>query len=364
MSIPKSAIFVIIGLVTIIGSYFVMDLVTGGSLERNLRNVLGRMEVVYLEKYSGYLTDEDYWKVEDPLHRGQLPNQKQISGVGYAKGSTIALPEITGSTGLGDSWNRKFYELGISQTPLNITAKALFVEDSSINYHSQFAPIFHEGIVVFSDASSILKAIDVSSGHLAWKRDTGSRRIAKRGGAVFTKEGKAYLLVGAGEYLKCIRLDDGLDCRDFLGGGVKLSGPTLTPPRVTSEGLVIVATLSPAVDIINLQNGDKINSISLTPEEVDLPPRAGGLPNLYRGGRPWSGLALDEERNLAYLTTSNPAPVLVGYDRPGDNLLSSSLVVLDLERGEVHCSFQDVKHDLWDLDIAAPPVLSRVLKTG
>ncbi len=71
----------------------------------------------------------------------------------------------------------------------------------------------------------------------------------------------------------------------------------------------------------------------------------------------WTTITADLERGLVFLPVSTPSPDYFGGDRPGDNLFSDSLVVLDAETGERRWHFQTVHHDLWDYDLASPPVL-------
>ncbi|MCA9512654.1 MAG: pyrroloquinoline quinone-dependent dehydrogenase [Myxococcales bacterium] len=74
----------------------------------------------------------------------------------------------------------------------------------------------------------------------------------------------------------------------------------------------------------------------------------------------WSTMVADLERNLVFLPVTSASPDFWGGDRPGDNLYSDSVVALDAATGAVRWHFQTVHHDLWDYDLAAPPVLARL----
>jgi glucose dehydrogenase len=43
--------------------------------------------------------------------------------------------------------------------------------------------------------------------------------------------------------------------------------------------------------------------------------------------------------------------------RKGDNLFSVSTVAIDVKTGKYRWHFQHVHHDIWDYDVATPPVL-------
>jgi quinoprotein glucose dehydrogenase len=51
-------------------------------------------------------------------------------------------------------------------------------------------------------------------------------------------------------------------------------------------------------------------------------------------------------------------------DRPGDDLYANSVVAIDLHSGEVRWHFQHVRHDLWDYDTPAQPILFDWRKDG
>ena len=53
-----------------------------------------------------------------------------------------------------------------------------------------------------------------------------------------------------------------------------------------------------------------------------------------------------------------------GGDREGDNLFSSSLVAADANTGKYLWHFQLVHHDIWDADVANPPMLIDVKQRG
>lgn len=75
------------------------------------------------------------------------------------------------------------------------------------------------------------------------------------------------------------------------------------------------------------------------------------------GGSLWMTPAYDPSLGLLYLGTGNPAPQNFGLTRPGDNLYTMCLVALDIHTGKLRWYFQQVPHDEWGYDVAAPPFL-------
>ncbi len=78
----------------------------------------------------------------------------------------------------------------------------------------------------------------------------------------------------------------------------------------------------------------------------------------------WSTITADLERGLVFLPVSTPSPDFYGGNRPGANLYSDSIVALEAATGERVWHFQTVHHDLWDYDLAAPPVLVTLGRDG
>ena len=75
------------------------------------------------------------------------------------------------------------------------------------------------------------------------------------------------------------------------------------------------------------------------------------------GGGVYSSFALDTETGILYSPTGNPGPDFVASYRPGDNLYTSSIVMLDARTGALRGHHQLVKNDFHDWDLAASPIL-------
>jgi quinoprotein glucose dehydrogenase len=78
----------------------------------------------------------------------------------------------------------------------------------------------------------------------------------------------------------------------------------------------------------------------------------------------WSTITADLERGVVYLPVATASPDFYGGDRIGANVYSDSVVALEAATGRPRWHFQTVHHDLWDYDLAAPPVLVRVRVSG
>ena len=75
------------------------------------------------------------------------------------------------------------------------------------------------------------------------------------------------------------------------------------------------------------------------------------------GGGVYSSFALDTDTGILYSPTGNPGPDFVAAHRSGDNLFTSSIVMLDARTGALRGHHQLVKNDFHDWDLAASPIL-------
>ncbi len=77
------------------------------------------------------------------------------------------------------------------------------------------------------------------------------------------------------------------------------------------------------------------------------------------GGATWTAYSLDPEKGLLYVPGGNPAPDFVKGLRPGDNLYTGSLVILDAKTGAYKAHVPISPNDYHDWDVSGPPALVR-----
>ena len=71
----------------------------------------------------------------------------------------------------------------------------------------------------------------------------------------------------------------------------------------------------------------------------------------------WMNPTIDVANRQVIFGTGNPNPDWGGGKRGGDNLYSCAVVSLNADQGTLNWYFQEVRHDLWDYDQAAAPIL-------
>ena len=75
------------------------------------------------------------------------------------------------------------------------------------------------------------------------------------------------------------------------------------------------------------------------------------------GGASWSTITVDPATRRLYVPVGNPNPDTDGNVRPGANLYTESVVVLDADTGRLAWYVQQVPHDVHDWDTAAAPAI-------
>lgn len=78
----------------------------------------------------------------------------------------------------------------------------------------------------------------------------------------------------------------------------------------------------------------------------------------------WSMMSCDPALGVVYLPVTAPSSHFYGGLRPGDNLFGTSLVAVDARTGERKWHFQTVRHDIWDYDLPAAPVVADIIVDG
>jgi len=142
---------------------------------------------------------------------------------------------------------------------------------------------------------------------------------------------------------------------------VKLKKRCKIAPVIIKNKLII-ATVEPALEVYDLLNGKLLWKYYLKKKFKNK--RVGGKRYDYSGGNPWGGISADVERGIVFLTTGNAGFYFDGINRPGDNKYSNSVIAIDIINKKKLWDFQEIAHDIWNLDIPAPPIVTSINKNG
>jgi len=209
----------------------------------------------------------------------------------------------------------------------------------------QSTPIFTGKYLIISTLNGEIHAIKPDNGKLIWKTKlkapVGRRGFAFANGVIFTptRNGVVALKEKDGS------IDISLGKNGYFGEDI-----SLVPPIIHNDK-VFIATLNNGIKSYNISDSFLNWSTQISPKKIA--PSDGKI-------RIWSGFSFDEKTNTLFAVTSNMGGI-VGNDRHIiENDYSSSLIAIDSDSGNIEWSFQDVKNDLWDFDIAGPPMITDI----
>jgi alcohol dehydrogenase (cytochrome c) len=255
-------------------------------------------------------------------------------------------------------------------------------------------PVVYNGVMYLTTAYNHLFAVNARTGKLIWRYDQKLGTTIFCCGPVNRGVAVAYGNVYMGT------LDAQLVVLDAATGAVKWTrqvadptlGYSLTLAPIVYKNIVIVGTsgaeygIRGFVQAYDAQTGAPLwrwysipetgwegKWATTTPEgeplHRDIAKEKAAFPKykdawMHGGGSMWQAPAIDPELNLIYMGIGNPSPDLDGAIRPGDNLYTESIVAVNAANGQLAWYYQEVPHDVWDLDQTSPPLLFNVTVNG
>jgi quinoprotein glucose dehydrogenase len=250
----------------------------------------------------------------------------------------------------------------------------------------QTSPIVVDGVLYGLTPSQKVFALNAATGQLLWKFDSGTKGTQPDRGLAYWSDGKEKkILVGVmnfvyaldaatGKPIPSFGKDGRIDLREDLGRDPSAQSIYMTSPAVIYKDLMIVggreAETLPAspgdVRAYEVRSGKLRWSFHTIPHPGEFgydtwPKEAWKTSGAANN---WAGMTVDVARGIVFVPTGSAAFDFYGADRVGDDLFANCLIALNAQTGERIWHFQGVKHDLWDRDFPAPPVLLTVERDG
>lgn len=305
---------------------------------------------------------------DDPAAREALPPFRSIPGLDPTNhpGSRAAAGRFdTWYRSHGDDSSSKFSSLdqintrNVAQLEVAWTyaTGSELGDPSKIGLTVETNPVMAHGRLFTTSIDGFLICLDAASGLELWRLRLPAP-VARRG-MVWEPNAdlaKSRLFVPAGDGVYAVNPASGQVLKEFGSNGQVGDQLALIPPTIVN-GRLIVAFVTSAIEAYDLRTGALLWSRSVFARSDKR-----GT-DLY-GGVPWGGMSSDPVRAAVYVSTGNPRPELVGTSRPGANRHSCSVLAISVDTGEILWSSQEVSHDLWDLDIPSPPVLTTITRGG
>jgi len=230
-------------------------------------------------------------------------------------------------------------------------------------------PIVIGDTVYLQDLSSSVVALDRATGRVRWRHAFASPTLGPNG--VSVADG---LVLGATSST-AFALDAATGRLRWQLRLVRGPGEGIDIAPIVWDHLLLISTV-PGAGFTNFYAGGNrgvlwaLDDRTGTPRwSFDTTQGLWGNPRLNSGGGSWHPPAVDGEGRL-YWAVGNPAPwpgvpgFPNGSSRPGPNLYTDSLVVLDGRTGRLLWHWQAIPHDLRNWDLHLPPVLARFTIDG
>ncbi len=226
-----------------------------------------------------------------------------------------------------------------------------------INGDIQSNPIFADDKIIMPSTGNSIIAIDPSNGKKLWEFATDSKPA--RRGLIYNNSKEPLLFFCSMKSLYSLNANTGQVNYKFGNSGLVKIKKNCSVAPIIIENNLIIATFEPALEVYDIKTG-KLNWKYYLKEKIKS--RHGGKRYDYSGGNPWGGISADIGRKIVFLTTGNPGVYLQGINRPGRNKFANSVIAIDIKNKKKLWDFQEVEHDIWNRDIPAPPILTRIKK--
>jgi glucose dehydrogenase/cytochrome c5 len=260
-------------------------------------------------------------------------------------------------------------------------------------------PIMVDGVLYVANGVALLEAFDATTGKTKWVQKPFPKSLKEaagqsvRGVEYWRNGSEERIILVRGEYLYSVDAKTGEPDQNFgERGRTWLNRRTLqnatffaTNGPLVANGVIVVGGNGGGV--VGGGYGDDGIQKEAAPDDIrgfdvrtgkllwtfHIMPRE-GEPGLETWGKEswryvgnmgnWGPMTVDEKLGYVYVPLTAPTIAYYGGHRPGKNYYSNSLVALNAKTGKLMWFFQTVHHDLWDYDLASPPILGDITVNG
>ncbi len=220
-------------------------------------------------------------------------------------------------------------------------------------------PVVYRGVTYITTPSSTI-AFDAATCKERWRYDRKPKSLEiwppNRGVAI--KDGRVVRATTDG-YLFALDLETGKPLWERKIVASEKNEGSFNMAPVIFENLVLIGLgiseqgIKGWIGAFKLENGEQVWRFNTVPDAEEPGAETWGNADamLKGGGAVWGPLSLDSDAGLVYVPVANPAPDLYDDLRPGANLYTSAMIVLDARTGRLKWYYQAVPHDTHDYDL-------------
>jgi alcohol dehydrogenase (cytochrome c) len=237
--------------------------------------------------------------------------------------------------------------------------RATCIYRANVSGSFQSSPLVYKGILYFT-VDNVTVAIDAATCREKWTStwEMKATPLSKTNRGVAIQDGRVVRGTPDG-FLIALNMADG-----SVLWSQKIADPAksqyLSMPPLIIDDMIIYGPAGADwgekgwIGAFRLQTGEPMWKFNLIPDanEPGADSWKDAASREHGGASQWTPLAYDAKTKLLYVPVGNPAPDFFGDARPGDNLYTNSLVVLDAPSGALRWYKQFGPNDVNDRDLS------------
>ncbi|MGH9846826.1 MAG: PQQ-binding-like beta-propeller repeat protein [Blastocatellia bacterium] len=244
----------------------------------------------------------------------------------------------------------------------NLRPACIYQAGDTKAFHNN--PVVYRGVMYITTSLSTI-ALDAANCRVRWRHNWKPKSIEvhppNRGVAI--KDGRVVRATTDG-YLFALDIETGKPLWERRVVRSEKNEGSFNMAPVIFEDLVLLGLgiseqgVKGWIGAFKLETGEPVWRFNTVPDagEPGAETWGTGDARLKGGGAVWAPLSLDPAAGLVYVPVGNPAPDFHKDFRPGTNLYTNSMVVLDVRTDKLKWFHQTVPQDThdWDLTQASP----------
>ena len=304
----------------------------------------------------------DYWAIEDATARAALPEFKTLPAATDDE-LTSALPidpvpYRTWTRSNGDDASSRYSSLDqINRDNVHRLQPIWTWRSGDGKGNIQCNPILVNGLMITPTVGQAVAAVDLRTGKERWRTQLEARPAFR--GLLYWKGDDTHpprVLFNAGAKLYAVTPDTGreifvADCPESRVAGAVF------------KHVLVISGYQKDVFGFDVRTGQRLWTFHTLPTRED-PEAFATWDRVEEGANCWGGMSLDPRRGIAYVGTGSCKPNFIGAGHRGRNLYANCLLAIDAITGKRLWHHQEIRHDIWDLDIPCAPNLVTVIRNG